>query len=344
MSEAPARAIPKSVTLARPSSSTITLWGLMSRCMTPLLVREAGGAQDLDDDVDRAVRRHRRLLADELLERAAVEELHRDVVGAVPLAAVEDADDVGVLEAGGRGGLAAEALDELLVLGEAAVEQLQRHPAAELLVLGAVDVGHAARAEAVEHPVAPVDDRVALDALHLTPPAPAGLPWRSARRSPRPSRPAPLDDHRDGHLVGEADEPRLVDALDVDLRRCRSCPPPGCPRARAAVPVPSSTTLLHHLRQLRRPCRPTSRARPPRAAARRSCGRRDRRPSRPGAAACARRRWPTSAPPSPSAAASPASSPWPIAMRPMSIRSEVGREQPAAALVDSPLGDHLAAG
>ncbi len=35
MSDAPARAMPKSVTLARPSSSIITLWGLRSRCTTP---------------------------------------------------------------------------------------------------------------------------------------------------------------------------------------------------------------------------------------------------------------------------------------------------------------------
>src|SRR5947208_1999909 len=35
MSDAPARAIPKSVTFARPSSSMITLCGLMSRWITP---------------------------------------------------------------------------------------------------------------------------------------------------------------------------------------------------------------------------------------------------------------------------------------------------------------------
>ena len=35
ISETPARAIPKSVTFARPSSSTITLCGLRSRWMTP---------------------------------------------------------------------------------------------------------------------------------------------------------------------------------------------------------------------------------------------------------------------------------------------------------------------
>jgi hypothetical protein len=55
-----------------------------------------------------------------------------------------------VLQAGGARGLAAEALDELVVLGEAAVEQLERDLAPELGVLGAVDVGHAARADAVD--------------------------------------------------------------------------------------------------------------------------------------------------------------------------------------------------
>ena len=35
MSEAPARAMPKSVTFARPSSSTMTFCGLKSRWMTP---------------------------------------------------------------------------------------------------------------------------------------------------------------------------------------------------------------------------------------------------------------------------------------------------------------------
>ena len=78
----------------------------------------------------------------------ALEVLHRDVVGAVPLAAVVDATTtLRVLQAGGAGRLAAEALDELVVLGEAAVQQLQRDLAPELQVLGAVDVGHAARAE-----------------------------------------------------------------------------------------------------------------------------------------------------------------------------------------------------
>ena len=50
-----------------------------------------------------------------------------------------------------------------------AAEQLQRDPAAEHLVLGAPDLGHAARAEPLERPVAAVDDRVARDRVHLLP-------------------------------------------------------------------------------------------------------------------------------------------------------------------------------
>ena len=158
MSDAPARAMPKSVTFARPSASTITLCGLRSRWMTPRRWAKRAARRICDRQVDRARRVQRRLVLDDLLQRAAVEELHRDVVGAVPLAAVVDADDVLVLEAGGAGGLAAEALDELLVLGEAAVEHLQRDLAPELEVLGAVDVGHPAGAEALDDPVAAVDD------------------------------------------------------------------------------------------------------------------------------------------------------------------------------------------
>ena len=54
-----------------------------------------------------------------------------------------------------------------LVLGEVAVQQLERDMAAELLVLGQVDVGHAAGAEPLEDAVAAVDQRVALDARAL---------------------------------------------------------------------------------------------------------------------------------------------------------------------------------
>ncbi len=127
------------------------------------------------------------LLAHDRLQRAAGDVLHRDVVGAVPLAAVEDADDVRVRQRGGARGLAPEALDELLVFGEVVVQDLDGDLAAEQLVLGEVDVGHAARAEPRDHAVAPVDDRLGLNhgaAFR----SPGGRP---ARRRRRPGRARP---------------------------------------------------------------------------------------------------------------------------------------------------------
>ena len=126
-------------------------------------VRESRGTQDLLGELDRVVRGQRRLLADDRVQRTAVEVLHRDVVGAAPLAAVVDADDVRVRERRGARGLAAEALDELLVQREALVQQLDRHAAAELDVVGAVDLGHAARADARDDAVAVVDQRPGRD-------------------------------------------------------------------------------------------------------------------------------------------------------------------------------------
>ena len=59
-------------------------------------MRRAGRPQDLYDDVDRGRRVERALFAHDRLQRAPGDVLHRDVVGPLPLAAVEDAHDVGV--------------------------------------------------------------------------------------------------------------------------------------------------------------------------------------------------------------------------------------------------------
>ena len=109
ISEAPARAIPKSVTLARPSSSTITFCGFRSRWTIPLRVGEARPRRG-SGGRSRPPRSTVSPRSISSLQRGALDVLHRDVVGAVVLAAVEDADDVRVLEAGGgltpRGGSA----------------------------------------------------------------------------------------------------------------------------------------------------------------------------------------------------------------------------------------------
>ena len=125
-----------------------------------LAVREAERAEHLARELDRVADRQRPACDDELLQATPVEVLHRDVVGALGLAAVVDRDDVRVREAGGVFRLAAEALDELLVVCVAVVQDLDRDPAPELLVLGQVDVGHPAGAELADNPVAPVEERV----------------------------------------------------------------------------------------------------------------------------------------------------------------------------------------
>ena len=192
-------------------------------------VGEPSGLEDLDREVDRSYRVDRGLLADHLLERPARDVLHRDVVGAIEGAAVVHADDVGVLEPGRCLRLTAEALDEPGVLGEAAVQQLQRHLATELLVLGQEHVGHPAAAEARDDPVAAVDQRPGLDFR------PSSAPLRQQRlehglgdrRGDRAAKAALglIDGHGDRDLRvlgrGERDERRLCQVRAVRADRGR---------------------------------------------------------------------------------------------------------------------------
>ena len=106
----------------------------------PVAVREAERREDLARVVDRDRHRQRAARDDQLLQRPPLDVLHRDVVGALGLAAVVDRDDVRVREAGRVRRLAAEALDELLVVRVPVVEDLDRDAAAELLILGEVHV------------------------------------------------------------------------------------------------------------------------------------------------------------------------------------------------------------
>ena len=76
------------------------------------------------------------------------------------LAAVVDRDHVRVRQRGRALRLPVEALDELLVAGVALVQDLDRDPPPEHLVLGEVDVGHPAASDPLQDPVAPVEERV----------------------------------------------------------------------------------------------------------------------------------------------------------------------------------------
>jgi hypothetical protein len=90
----------------------------------------------------------------ELLERAALDELERDVVAArgavVPL--VDHRHDVRVVQQRGGLRLAQEAQDELAVDRQVGGEDLERHGAVEAHLPGEVDLAHGARAErALDH-------------------------------------------------------------------------------------------------------------------------------------------------------------------------------------------------
>jgi hypothetical protein len=135
----------------------------------PLAVRVAGRLQHLADHRDALLDRDPGV--DQLLQRRPLDVLHGDVVGALPCAAVEDRDDVRVLQPGGRLGLALEAHHELAVLGEAPVEDLQGDPPVQGGVLGEPDFGHAAAPEFRLHLVTAVDDRADLDLSHATLPS-----------------------------------------------------------------------------------------------------------------------------------------------------------------------------
>jgi len=62
--------------------------------------------------------------------------------------------------------LAAEALDELLVFDETALQDLDGDLTREQFVFGEIDVGHPARADPRDHAVAAVDDGTRVDLAH----------------------------------------------------------------------------------------------------------------------------------------------------------------------------------
>jgi hypothetical protein len=74
-----------------------------------LVVRLLERGQDLSAEMDDARGAERPLVVDELLQRAAVEQLHREIVEAVVFAEVEHAEEVGMREQGGRVRLDGEA-------------------------------------------------------------------------------------------------------------------------------------------------------------------------------------------------------------------------------------------
>ena len=123
----------------------------------PLLVGVVEPGARLDADLDRGVGAEAALRLQELRARAALHVLHDDEVALLVDAGVVDLDDVGVDQLRDGERLAAEAGDELLVVGEVLGQDLHRDRALEHLVDRPVDARHPARAEAVAELVAAGD-------------------------------------------------------------------------------------------------------------------------------------------------------------------------------------------
>ena len=109
-------------------------------------VRGVEGGRDLAEQRERALGAERALV-DQRGQRRAGDEPQRQVQAVVRLARLVDGDDVRVLERRLHAALAAKALDERLVEGELAVEDLESDLATGLDVASAVDSGHPAATE-----------------------------------------------------------------------------------------------------------------------------------------------------------------------------------------------------
>ena len=106
----------------------------------------------LQDRVDRGRRRHRPVAVDDVLQRAARHEFHRNDGVAAELFTAEDEDRIRMIEGSRQ---LAFAKEPRAVVGtrEPLVQHLERHAAAVLEVLGFVDLPHPASAEEACDPV-----------------------------------------------------------------------------------------------------------------------------------------------------------------------------------------------
>ena len=104
------------------------------------------GIADLLDDLDRLAGGERGV-ADEFLEVGAVHELHEEVEQVIPLAEVEDGDDVGMLEPCQGLRFTLEAQGEVGVMLRGAGEDLERHIAIEPGLPGVIHGTHASSSE-----------------------------------------------------------------------------------------------------------------------------------------------------------------------------------------------------
>ena len=149
--------MPKSISFRTPSSRSMTFSGLRSRCTTPAWWAWASATGDLVDRTaaassggqqrSRSTKARRVSPADELR--------HQEGFRHGGVRDVEDFDNVGVVQAGHRAGLALQPTARVALLQkQVRVEHLHRHFALQRGVEPPVDDAHAARPQELEQPVA----------------------------------------------------------------------------------------------------------------------------------------------------------------------------------------------
>ena len=228
--------MPKSITLSVPDGSTMRFCGLMSRWMTPSLVGHLERAAQLLADGEHDRHREGAAALDDVLERLALHQLHRDEVQARHLAEVVRPHHVPVRDLPRQLDLLLEALQRRRLgphrFGE---ERLDRDRLLQLAVPGPVHDAHAADAEHALDLVAPREQLAGLE---------------GARRLHR------ADDGGRGHAAGRrcsgvvAPGRRRAEVLDQLLLR-RPAPPPsaGTPRParrsrRGSAPPPGRVVAV----------------------------------------------------------------------------------------------------
>jgi hypothetical protein len=107
-------------------------------------------ARDLDRDVDRAARWHRRR-PQPLAQRAALEQLHHGVGHAVCAPEVVDRENAGMRQRGDRLRFALEARDTIGIGRELPGQDLDRDKPIQLRIARAIDLAHAAGANRPGH-------------------------------------------------------------------------------------------------------------------------------------------------------------------------------------------------
>ena len=154
-----------------------------------VLVGESQRAGDLDRDLERLAHLQPTSSHDELLEILALDVLEDDVLASGLLAAVDDRDDVRMLQLCDQTGFPFESFDEVVVLVVLLVEDLQGDVALEERVVGPVDARHPAVADQFLQLVSlrdPLPDHAGkLPAVRVP------YAWERARRSLRPSQRPP---------------------------------------------------------------------------------------------------------------------------------------------------------